>query len=261
MTQDYDSFIAKFKPKKHKMTSDDCYTPKAIMDVVNRYVADRWDLDPKNFVRPFYPGGEYKSFKYLEGNVVVDNPPFSILDEILRFYAKNGINFFLFTQGLTSFSYLIDKTFDVIVPGLKITYENGAIINTCFITNLPTPFSVETAVDLYKELKIANKKNNKPKCFPKYIYPDHVLRSADIEKFSKSGVDYKVKKGHCRIIRRLESQKQAKKKIFGDGLLLSSEAAAGKAAAERTAAEKTNVTKWELSEKELKIIKELDESA
>ena len=255
MTQDYDEFVKKFKPKK---TSDDCYTPTNVMDVVNQYVSDRWGLDPKNFVRPFYPGGDYKSFKYLEENVVVDNPPFSILREILRFYAKNDIKFFLFCPGLTAFGCLVDESFDVIIPEANITYENKAHISTAFVTNLPTDFSVETSVDLYKKIKIANEENSKSKSLPKYIYPDYVLRSTELQKFSKIGIEYKVKKGECYRISKLESQKQAKKTIFGSGLLLSSKAAAEKAAAEKAAAEKADAIKWKLSEKELKIIAEVD---
>ncbi len=32
---DYDGFVEKFKPKK---TTDDCYTPPEVMEVVNSYV-------------------------------------------------------------------------------------------------------------------------------------------------------------------------------------------------------------------------------
>ena len=39
--EDYEGFTEKFKPKK---TTDDCYTPPAVMEVVNDYVSKRWGL-------------------------------------------------------------------------------------------------------------------------------------------------------------------------------------------------------------------------
>ena len=60
-------------------------------------------------------------------------------------------------------------------------------------------------------------------------------------------------------MRQLDSQKETGNTIFGSGLLLSTKAAAEKAAAEKAAAEKTTV--WPLSEREICIIKKLDEEA
>lgn len=44
-------------------------------------------------VRPFYPGGDYINFDYPADCVVIDNPPFSILAQIVAFYAKRGIDY------------------------------------------------------------------------------------------------------------------------------------------------------------------------
>ncbi|MFK2214277.1 chromosome partitioning protein ParB, partial [Bacteroides fragilis] len=57
----------------------------------------------------------------------------------------------------------------------------------------------------------------------------------------------------------LDSQKPHKKSIFGSGFLLSEKAATEKAAAEKAAAEKDNIIIWELSEREMEIIKSLGE--
>ena len=61
-------------------------------------------------VRPFYPGGDYESLVYPDNCVVIDNPPFSIVSQIVRFYLKRGIKFFLFAPYLTLFSADLDCT-------------------------------------------------------------------------------------------------------------------------------------------------------
>ena len=99
----YEDFKEKFKPKK---TTDDCYTPENIYDVIAGWVANEYNLDRADFVRPFFPGESYQDRHYPEGCVVVDNPPFSILAEIITWYAQRGIRFFLFGPGLTIFRAL-----------------------------------------------------------------------------------------------------------------------------------------------------------
>ena len=72
---DYDGFVEKFKPKK---TTDDCYTPPEVYDIVLKHVREKYNIaDDVPIVRPFYPGGDYENYDYPEG-CVVDNPPFSI---------------------------------------------------------------------------------------------------------------------------------------------------------------------------------------
>lgn len=78
--EEYQEFLDKFKLKK---TTDDCYTPAPVYDAVARYVSEEYGVSPASFVRPFYPGGDYRNEKYPAGCVVVDNPPFSLLAEIL----------------------------------------------------------------------------------------------------------------------------------------------------------------------------------
>lgn len=95
-----------------------------------QYVADHCDIDGMTVVRPFYPGGDYESLVYPDNCVVIDNPPFSIVSQIVRFYLKRGIKFFLFAPHLTLFSADLDCT--RIVCGAAIVYENGAKVNTSF---------------------------------------------------------------------------------------------------------------------------------
>ena len=51
---EYNEFLDKFEVKK---TTDDCYTPDNIYDVVASYVEEHYKTDRANYVRPFYPGG------------------------------------------------------------------------------------------------------------------------------------------------------------------------------------------------------------
>ena len=72
---EYDAFVDKFKPQK---TTDDCYTPPLVFQAIQDWVCNKYDIAPESIVRPFYPGGDYESFEYPDGCVVLDNPPFSI---------------------------------------------------------------------------------------------------------------------------------------------------------------------------------------
>lgn len=127
----YEEFVDKYKTKK---TSDDVMTPPDVMDVVNRYVAKTYNLDPSQFVRPFYPGGDFEAYPYEEGDVVVDNPPFSLTKRIVTFYESNRVPFFIFVQGRTITKYYEELT--QIHTGRHIRYDNGAVIDTGFLTNL-----------------------------------------------------------------------------------------------------------------------------
>ena len=96
--EEYQEFLKKFEAKK---TTDDCYTPDNIYDAVRDWVAEKYEIGSAAIVRPFYPGGDYKSEKYPFGCVVIDNPPFSIISEICEWYTSKRINFFLFAPTLT----------------------------------------------------------------------------------------------------------------------------------------------------------------
>ena len=90
--QEYSEFVEKFKPK---VTTDDCYTPEPVYEAVLAWCEERYGVDRGNVVRPFYPGGDYERFGYPRGCAVIDNPPFSLLSKIVRFYCQRGIRFLL----------------------------------------------------------------------------------------------------------------------------------------------------------------------
>ena len=251
---DYDGFVEKFKPKK---TTDDCYTPPEIYDVILGYVVERYGIDPDKVSRPFYPSGDYQAEDY-EGLTVVDNPPFSMLAKIIDFYQTNDVPFFLFAPTLTCIScrkHIMD--INHIVCNATITYENGAKVPTSFVTNLDTDGTVLEAnpelSDLIKakddELRHQTTKTN-----PKYVYPDHIMTAAKANWYAAHHTPYKLNKRDCAPIQKLDAM--GGKSIYGGGLLLSERAAAERAAAERAAAHR-----WQLSERELKLVQYLSEKS
>lgn len=248
--EEYQSFLAKFEPKK---TTDDCYTPPLVYEAVADYVAKRYGLNKKNFVRPFVPQGDYQAEKYKTTDVVVDNPPFSIMSEILKFYNDNGIKFFLFAPHLTIFSSASASASACIICGVSITYENGANINTSFVTNLEA-CAFRSAPKLYEAVKKANDENLKQskKQLPKYTYPLYCVLSSMLAPYSRLGIDFEVAKNECVLIRQLDAQKETGKALFGNGYLISEQKKA-----EREKAEREKAERWELSKREINIIKSL----
>ena len=251
--EEYEEFVDKFTPK---LTTDDCYTPENIYAVVRDWVVQEYGLEGAEIVRPFYPGGDYEHYRYPDNCVVIDNPPFSMLSSICRFYMERGIRFFLFAQTMTLFSSASGEA-NYILAGVKATYENGANINTSFVTNMGE-YKIDTAPELGAAFEAENTRNEKARVaeLPTYTYPDEVITSKSYL-LSKYGQRFRVKADECRFIRALDAQKTQDKAIYGGGFLLSEKAAAEKAAAEKAAAEKVDAHVWELSEREWQIIKEM----
>ena len=245
---EYQAFVDKFKPKK---TTDDCYTPPLVYDAVADFVAQRYGLDQADFVRPFRPGGDYQSVDYRPGQIVVDNPPFSILSKIVAWYAGHGVRFFLFAPTPTLFSSSSSSSSCTALPvGVTVTYENGADVNTSFLTNLePEDVRVVVVPELYQAVKDANARNlaESKKELPKYIYPDEVLTAAAAAKLCKYGQALTLTVKETERIGALDAQKESGASIYGNGYLLSERAAAERAAAER----------WALSDREREIVRRL----
>lgn len=242
---EYNEFLDKFEQPK---TTDDCYTPDIVYDAVADWVAEHYELDKKKFVRPFYPNGDYQNEKYVDGCVVVDNPPFSILSEIRNWYQEHGIKYFLFAPALSCIGG--DSANDcAVATQLQITYENKAQVPTSFVTNLEDDYVFITAPELRKAVQEAADEYAKKfrNSMPKYSYPSYVITAAQGGYLSKYGQDLKIKRQDAVMIRALDMQKEQDKAIFGGGYLLSEKAAAEKAAA----------TVWILSEREKEIVKTL----
>jgi hypothetical protein len=232
--EEYNEFLDKFDPKK---TTDDCYTPDLVYDAVVEWVVEEYGVKQEDFVRPFYPGGDYQAFKYKDNAIVVDNPPFSILAEILNFYDERKIKFFLFAPALTLFSSSSSSC--AIAVGVGIVYENNANVSTSFLTNLEED-RIRTAPTLYNAVQKAVEEVRRQTVaeLPKYKYPDEVVTSAQLSFLSKYGFDFRASKSETAHIRALDEQKAIDKGIFGSGYLLSRKAAQEKAAQEKAAQEK-----------------------
>ena len=220
---DYEGFVEKFKPKK---TTDDCYTPPAVYQAVLDYVKKTYNLPDDTLVlRPFYPGGDYESVEYPEGCIVVDNPPFSIFAKIVDFYLKNGIKFFLFAPALTTLGTVAKRNGTTFVhTNIEITYENGAKVNTGFITNLSPEVFYTTAPALHQAIKAAQDK--KAKNTRKIEYPENIFTVQKATIISRGGlVDFSIK--------RYQMATSDVKNAFGGCCLISDSAAkaAAKAAA------------------------------
>ena len=244
---EYAAFVEKFRPKK---TTDDCYTPENVYGVVRDWAVAHYGLDPKTeVVRPFWPGGDYEAFDYPDGCVVIDNPPFSILAKIVRWYDAHGVRFFLFGPMLTLFNNASNPRIGFVAASCSITYANGAVVKTGFVTNMGE-YVVETAPDLFRAVKAADDANVRAtrRKLPKCSYPPDVLTSARAGWISEHGEDFRVRRGDAAFIRRLDAQ--VGKAVFGGGLLLSERAAAERAAAEQAAAERAAATVWTLSPRE-----------
>ena len=253
---DYGEFTEKFKAK---LTTDDCYTPVEVYEAVLGWLREKVDLSGANIVRPFWPGGDYESYDYKEDDVVVDNPPFSILAGILRFYQGRGIRFFLFGPQLTLFS---SYSLTYIACACAVKYANGAKVNTGFVSNLFGDVFAMSAPDLRKRIMEAQEKaeRNGSASLPRYEYPPEVLTSSMLGYLSSHGVEFTVMRDEVSPskLSALASQRAVGKQIFGYGWLISEKKAAEKKAAEKKAAEKKAAEKkaaekiivWELSEAE-----------
>ena len=250
----YEQFIEKFKPKK---TTDDCMTPPEIYDVVRDYVCNRWDISPMQVVRPFWPGEDYETYDYSKDSVVIDNPPFSILSRIIKFYLKENIPFFLFCSSLTALSGGTDCTH--IICDCQITYENGAVVRTSFVTSFGFPNVMESCPEL---TRLVNNKMDeilkaKRQAIPKYDYPDELVTAAMVQRYAKYGIHFSIARDECLLVRSLDAQKAVGKAVYGAGLLLSKGKTREKAAAEQAAAEQAAATTWELSEREKMLVASL----
>ena len=250
--KDYAEFLEKFE-EKH--TSDDCFTPENIYEVVANYVSEKFNVSRDAFVRPFYPGGDYEHFDYPSDCVVVDNPPFSILSKICRFYNQNNIKFFLFAPGLTVLGSCSKYDISAVCTGVTITYKNGAGINTSFVTNLFDAPYIMSEPRLYEALEKANKENMAKikKHVPKYDYPAHVITSARLSYLSLHGESLCINLENCKFIRKLDAQTKNKKTIFGTGFLLSDLDAQAQAQAQAQAK-----IVYKLSDREREIVDELN---
>lgn len=193
--------------------------------------------------------------------VVIDNPPFSISSEIINFYYAHGIPFFLFAPRMTCLSGRRAGMENLTaVFGCKdISYENGAVVPTAFLTNMMGDVKIRVSETLEAKLKAAMP--SEKKALPRYAYPDNLIKAADLEQCG----ELEICRADTLPVNALDAQKPFGKTVFGKGLLLSDKAAravkavkAAKAARAAKAAKAANVIVWPLSEREQKLIERLN---
>ena len=243
----YEEFVNKFKDKK---TTDDCYTPPKLYVAVRDWAVNKYNLQGMNIKRPFYPGSDYQKEEYAENDVVIDNPPFSILSQIITWYNDHGVKYFLFAPTLTLFSASATRC-NVVVVGKTLAFNNGAKINISFVTNLG-----EDKVLLSKSLLdcIENAQGREDKMV-RYAYPCNLISAALLSKYVKClSEDMAINK--CHFIRELDAQRAKGKQIYGGGYLISDEDAEKLKHLYSTS--KESCIHWELSERERRIIEELN---
>ena len=261
--REYQAFVDKFKEAK---TTDDCYTPPEIYEEIASWVAQEYGIQREKFLRPFKPGGDYQREEYPEGCAVVDNPPFSILAQIVDWYIAHNVKFFLFGPTLTIIGLLRKASRKacccIILIGNQITYENGATVQTSYITNMDK-YALRIESELREKMEVVNDRLKKEKTatLPRYSYPLNVITGKDY-RLAKYGQTFRLSREECVVVPELDAQRVQGKQIFGSGLLISDRAAAERAELEKLAVKKEReevpAVEWTLSERERQIIEGME---
>ncbi len=250
---DYEGFKNKFK---RIPTTDECITPAKVYEIVVNYVHKNIEsLEGKIVARPFQPNGDYQKEAegYSENVIVIDNPPFSKLAEIKRFYTTRGVKFFLFAPHLTLFSTKIEGMGYVVV-GAQVIYNDSIKVNTSFVTNLLKD-GVHIKIDSDLSLKLNAIQSTKKRPTTK-SYPKEVISGALLSKYICRGVNFELKEDEVFFIEKLDEQKREGKKIFGGAYLISSTKA--QEILDRQIQEPNENSYYHFSKREEEIIKNLE---
>ena len=239
--KDYDDFVEKFEPKK---TTDDCYTPPAVMEAITDWVKSTYHVrENTRIMRPFYPGGDYQAEDYSGDCCVIDNPPFSILSEIVRWYTSHNVKYFLFAPCMTTAGTAMDCPKTLVLSFSSITYENGAVVRTSFITNMDSP---DVAIRIDRELNeaIENAQESLPADIAAYDRPANCMTVMDFQRFAYCADSLVVKSDQVHFIKNIDAMKKLGKGLYGGGMLVA-DSVAELAEAEKIKADKVRVEKAE----------------
>ena len=141
----------------------------------------------------------------------------------------------------------------LVACGSSVTYENGAQVNTSFVTNMLGDCLCCSAPELYRALDTAEKQMRPLKNLRKLSFPCNVLRVSSLNTMSKAGIDFRIGKDEGCVV-----TKACEFKEFGNSTLLSDKATERKLAAEKLAAEKLAAEKLELNARSLELIAKLN---
>ena len=176
---DYAAYVKKFLPN-YVYTTDDTFTPPKVYQAVIDWLTMEGKTQGRRILRPFYPGGDFEAIDYQPGDFVVDNPPFSQMIRIVRFYQENKIDFFLFYDRRYSLSYLREGL-TLIYINENIEFENGALIVPAFVSNVFDGAAVYSSKTLNEMIKAGQVEQTKPR----NEYPDDVFSFTIFEKIAK----------------------------------------------------------------------------
>lgn len=250
---EYQQLIAKYQSNKIKLTPDDCFTPPHVYDAVCDWACGYYGITREQIVRPFYPGGDYEHADYPDDCVVLDKPPFSGFEAIVKFYLEKNIRFLLFAREMTVLQYSKEAfrgKITAIVTGVKIRYENGVRITTAFVTNMENGYRIRTDPELGSAIKTAMEKAKH--VMAKYRFHKQLVNIGAFTKIAVHGGAVGVRWEDCVAVRKTDGGLE----IYGTGLLLAERAAEEVEAAEK-AAEEVATTRVELSDRELEICRKL----
>ena len=179
-------------------------------DAVKEWVLETYpEFEEKDILRPFWPGADYTKVEYPDGCLVMDNPPWSIMAAICRWYTNHKINYFLFANHVTHFSELRITECHAVVAHANIRYENGARISTSFLTNLGPKIRISGELK-YRVDNVQGIVKSKRKAYhPSY----NIVSGAQLGKFATAGYNidlpsaqfeghdngYRIFGGGCRL--------------------------------------------------------------
>ena len=254
-SEEYRKFVEKFDKEAEK-TTDDCYTPQDVYECVRDYFIEEGVI-PKGakLVRPFYPGGDYEREEYPDGCVVYDNPPFSIMTQIVKYYQDKGIKFLLYCPALTSIA--LSKYATLIAFDFYVIYDNGAGVETFLITNLYDENIAIKSLDgeLSSRVKLLPSQQCEKKNLQQYSTPPEVVDIKAVKYISCYGVPMTWYRNKIKVSKNLQGYKDIGKEPFGTIYLQSKAQAQAQAQAQ---AKKRAIIK--LSFEEQAIVNELSKN-
>ena len=225
---DYEAYVAKFAdaPK----TTDDTYTPPDVYEAVVGWLSEKGKITGgTRIIRPFYPGGDFEGADYPPGCAVIDNPPFSIVSKVCKWYVSRGIGFFLFCPALTS-ARLSDFC-TVIQIGVPIRFENGVRLPVAFASNMFGSAAAIAAGDLTQKIDGCESQKKDTKEIRKIQWPAEVLTVSALRSIAADGGAFELDRRCSVMVLKIGGEE-----IFGGAWLSAEAAKAAKAAEEAKAA-------------------------
>lgn len=233
------------------ISNDEFYTKPEIYEVVKNWAVKHNQWEGREVVRPFWPDADYQTYDYPEGCVVIDNPPFSKVSQIVKWYGDHGIDYFLFCTGTSCLNVNAPSH---VCTDIHLPFENGGDANISFVSS-KGPL-IMSAPDLYQQLMRAKKVLNRR--VVRTEWPIGLVTGALVGKMSRHGVHYveTVGKQHLYV----DEMRSYQSKPFGGAYLVPRENCAKAVAEMKKLAYEHDVRTVTLSDREIAMIEELERS-